>query len=172
MPMHAIQTKPTTQFFRRTVTEESKLKPWKVLVKTMEGFGYRLTMQPGKQVMRSKCFITKFIPYPIPGWWGWGGFQVWTPTHSTVYFLLSSLLSCHSHCGELSFHSLLVSLPCEAAGRACPPPAVGRWGEGWNQFQRRGFERTVNLSLVTIKYKNISWTNITVPQKHVFDFKE
>jgi hypothetical protein len=31
---------------------------------------------------------------------------------------------------------------------------------------------TVNLCLVTIKYKNPSWTNITVPQKYVFDFKE
>ncbi len=31
---------------------------------------------------------------------------------------------------------------------------------------------TVNLCLVTIKYKNPSWTNITVPQKNVFDFKE
>ncbi len=31
---------------------------------------------------------------------------------------------------------------------------------------------TVNLCLVTIKYKNPSCTNITVPQKYVFDFKE
>ncbi len=31
---------------------------------------------------------------------------------------------------------------------------------------------TVHLCLVTIKYKNPSWTNITVPQKYVFDFKE
>ncbi len=31
---------------------------------------------------------------------------------------------------------------------------------------------TVNLCLVTNKYKNPSWTNITVPQKYVFDFKE
>jgi hypothetical protein len=31
---------------------------------------------------------------------------------------------------------------------------------------------TVNLGLVTIKYKNTSWINITVPQKYVFDFKE
>ena len=29
----------------------------------------------------------------------------------------------------------------------------------------------VNLCLVTIKYKNPSWTNKTVPQKYVFDFK-
>ncbi len=32
--------------------------------------------------------------------------------------------------------------------------------------------RTVNLCLVTIKYKNPSWTSITVPQKYVFYFKE
>jgi hypothetical protein len=32
--------------------------------------------------------------------------------------------------------------------------------------------RTVNLCLVTIKYKNPSWTNITVLQKYVFDLKE
>ena len=31
---------------------------------------------------------------------------------------------------------------------------------------------TVNLCLVTIKHKNPSCTNITVPQKYVFDFKE
>jgi hypothetical protein len=31
---------------------------------------------------------------------------------------------------------------------------------------------TVNLCLVTIKYKNPSRTNLTVPQKYVFDFKE
>ncbi len=31
---------------------------------------------------------------------------------------------------------------------------------------------TVNLCLVTIKYKNPSWTKKTVPQKYVFDFKE
>jgi hypothetical protein len=31
---------------------------------------------------------------------------------------------------------------------------------------------TVNLCLVTIKYKNPSCTNITVPQKYVFDFRE
>ncbi len=31
---------------------------------------------------------------------------------------------------------------------------------------------TVNLCLATIKYKNPSWTSITVPQKYVFDFKE
>ncbi len=31
---------------------------------------------------------------------------------------------------------------------------------------------TVNLCLVTIKYKNPSWTNNTVPQKYVFDFKK
>ncbi len=31
---------------------------------------------------------------------------------------------------------------------------------------------TVNLCLVTIKYKNPSCTNITVPQKYVFDFNE
>jgi hypothetical protein len=31
---------------------------------------------------------------------------------------------------------------------------------------------TVNLCLITIKYKNPSCTNITVPQKYVFDFKE
>ncbi len=31
---------------------------------------------------------------------------------------------------------------------------------------------TVNLCLVIIKYKNPSWTSITVPQKYVFDFKE
>ncbi len=31
---------------------------------------------------------------------------------------------------------------------------------------------TVNLCLVTIKYKNPSFTNINVPQKYVFDFKE
>ena len=31
---------------------------------------------------------------------------------------------------------------------------------------------TVNLCLVTNKYKNPSCTNITVPQKYVFDFKE
>jgi hypothetical protein len=31
---------------------------------------------------------------------------------------------------------------------------------------------TVNLCLVTIKYKNPSWTNITVSQKYVFDLKE
>jgi len=31
---------------------------------------------------------------------------------------------------------------------------------------------TVNVCLVTIKYKNPSWTNITVPKKYVFDFKE
>ncbi len=31
---------------------------------------------------------------------------------------------------------------------------------------------TVNLCLVTIKYKNPSCTNKTVPQKYVFDFKE
>jgi hypothetical protein len=31
---------------------------------------------------------------------------------------------------------------------------------------------TVNLCLVTIKYKNTSCTNITVPQKYVFDLNE
>jgi hypothetical protein len=31
---------------------------------------------------------------------------------------------------------------------------------------------TVNLCLVTIKYKNPSWTSITVHQKYVFYFKE
>ncbi len=31
---------------------------------------------------------------------------------------------------------------------------------------------TVNLCLVSIKYENPSWTNITVPHKYVFDFKE
>jgi hypothetical protein len=31
---------------------------------------------------------------------------------------------------------------------------------------------TVNLCLVTIKYKNSSWTNMTIPLKYVFDFKE
>ncbi len=31
---------------------------------------------------------------------------------------------------------------------------------------------TVNLCLVTIKYKNPSWTSITVPQKYVLYFKE
>jgi hypothetical protein len=30
----------------------------------------------------------------------------------------------------------------------------------------------VNLCLVIIKYKNPSWTNKTVPQKFLFDFKE
>jgi hypothetical protein len=30
---------------------------------------------------------------------------------------------------------------------------------------------TVNLCLVTIKYKNPSCKNITVPQKYVFDFE-
>jgi hypothetical protein len=31
---------------------------------------------------------------------------------------------------------------------------------------------TVNLYLVTINYKNPSWTNITFPHIYVFDFKE
>jgi hypothetical protein len=31
---------------------------------------------------------------------------------------------------------------------------------------------TVNLCLVTVKYKNPSCTIITVPQKYVFDFKK
>jgi hypothetical protein len=30
---------------------------------------------------------------------------------------------------------------------------------------------TVNVCLVTIKYKNPSFTNITVPQKYIFDLK-
>ncbi len=40
------------------------------------------------------------------------------------------------------------------------------------RLQFRSVFYTVNLCLVTIKYKNPSWTNITVPQKNVFDFKE
>jgi hypothetical protein len=39
------------------------------------------------------------------------------------------------------------------------------WAGIWGHY-------TVNLCLVIIKYKNTSWTNITVPQKYVFDFKE
>jgi hypothetical protein len=36
----------------------------------------------------------------------------------------------------------------------------------------RYFSCTVNLFLVTIKYKNPSWKNKTFPQKYVYDFKE
>jgi hypothetical protein len=36
----------------------------------------------------------------------------------------------------------------------------------------RAVGERVKLCLVTIKYKNTSWRNITVPQKYVFDFKE
>jgi hypothetical protein len=39
------------------------------------------------------------------------------------------------------------------------------------EVQRMTGLRTVNLCLVTIKYKNPSWTSITVPLKYVFDFK-
>jgi hypothetical protein len=42
----------------------------------------------------------------------------------------------------------------------------------WRNRFTRWTDYTVNLCLVIIKYKNPSWTSITIPQKYVFDFKE
>jgi hypothetical protein len=50
--------------------------------------------------------------------------------------------------------------------------SLSEMGIQWDVYLHGVPACTVNLCRVIIKYKNPSWTNKTVPQKYIFDFKE
>jgi hypothetical protein len=83
---NAIQTKPTTQFLRRTVTEESKLKTWKVLVIAWS-CGH-VDKWCGQNVSLPNSY-----PITFQGGGGEGSFQVWTLNHSIFFAVITPQLS-------------------------------------------------------------------------------